>query len=141
MADTSTKPYLIRAIFEWCIDNGYTPYLSVVVDPLTRVPMEYVKDGKIVLNLSPSATHGMVMDNGWIRFAARFNGVSRQIEVPVGAVAGIFARENGEGLGFEVVATPQDAAAAKPATPDTGVQPDKDPPPSKPGRAKLQVVK
>lgn len=142
MAETSTKPYLIRAIFEWCIDNGYTPYLSVVVDKLTRVPMEYVKEGKIVLNLSPSATHGMMMDNGWIRFAARFNGVSRQIEVPVAAVAGIFARENGEGLGFDVSAIRDDTVAADPAaTSDTGVQPDKDPPPSKPGRAKLQVVK
>ena len=98
--------------------------------------MEYVKEGKIVLNLSPSATHGMQMDNVWIRFAARFNGVSRQIEVPIGAVAGIFARENGEGLGFEVTPTSADAAAAS----DT-VPPDDDPTPSKSNRARLQIVK
>ncbi|HET9112920.1 MAG TPA: ClpXP protease specificity-enhancing factor [Burkholderiales bacterium] len=136
MTETSTKPYLIRAIFEWCIDHGYTPHLSVVVDSFTRVPMEYVKEGKIVLNLSPSATHGMQMDNVWIRFAARFNGVSRQIEVPIGAVAGIFARENGEGLGFEVTPTSADAAAAS----DT-VPPDDDPTPPKSNRARLQIVK
>lgn len=137
MAETSTKPYLIRAIFEWCIDNGHTPHLSVVVDKFTRVPMEYVKEGKIVLNLSPGATHGMVMDNAWIQFAARFNGVSRQIEVPIGAVAGIFARENGEGLGFEVVPTADGSAA----TSSTAPSPDEDPTPPKPTRAKLQIVK
>ncbi|MHB1677934.1 MAG: ClpXP protease specificity-enhancing factor [Sulfuriferula sp.] len=137
MTETSTKPYLLRAIFEWCIDNGYTPHLSVVVDKDTRVPMEYVKEGKIVLNLSPGATHGMVMDNQWIQFAARFNGVSRQIEVPIGAVAGIFARENGEGLGFDVSVQVNDAYVA--STPS--FSPDEDPTPPKPSRAKLQIVK
>lgn len=102
MSELGTKPYLLRAIFEWCVDSGYTPYLSVVVDANTRVPMEYVKDGNIVLNLSPSATHGLLIDNQWVRFSARFNGVSRQLEIPIAAVVGIFARENGEGLGFEV---------------------------------------
>lgn len=137
MVDNSTKPYLLRAIYEWCVDNDYTPHLSVVVDSHTRVPMEYVKDGKIVLNLAPSATHGMVMDNQWIQFAARFNGISRQIEVPIGAVAGIFARENGEGLGFEVSAevAPERLQSTK------SVAPDEDPTPPKPGRAKLQIVK
>ena len=140
MGETTTKPYLIRAIFDWCIDNGYTPHISVVIDKHTRVPMEYVKEGQIVLNLSPSATHGMVMDNHWIQFAARFNGVSRQIEVPIGAVAGIFARENGEGLGFDVIA-PSDDTAATPAAPVVTTPPEEDPPPSKPTKAKLQIVK
>jgi stringent starvation protein B len=92
MSGLGTKPYLLRAIFEWCVDSGYTPYLSVVVDANTRVPMEYVKEGNIVLNLSPSATHGLLIDNQWVRFSARFNGVSRQLEIPIAAVAGIFAR-------------------------------------------------
>ncbi len=131
MSDNGTKPYLIRAIFEWCVDSGYTPYLSVVVDANTRVPMEYVKDGGIVLNLSPSATHGLLIDNQWVRFSARFNGVSRQLEVPITAVAGIFARENGEGLGFEV----SDTASV--------VEDDETPPePTKPTtKPKFQVVK
>ena len=139
MADNSTKPYLIRAIYDWCIDNSYTPYLSVVVDSHTRVPMEYVKDGGIVLNLSPNATHGMLMDNDRIQFSARFNGVSRQLEVPIAAVAGIFARENGEGLGFEVAIAKLDenASLENPSPSD-----DDSSPPTKPtGKPKLQVVK
>ena len=99
--------------------------------------MEYVKEGKIVMNLSPSATHGMVIDNHWIQFAARFNGVSRQIEVPMDAVAGIFARENGEGLGFEVNAT----SSSDTASLNKSTAPDDEPTPPKPGRAKLQIVK
>lgn len=139
MSDKSTKPYLIRAIYEWCMDNRYTPYLSVVVDSHTRVPAEYVKDGGIVLNLSPSATHGMLMDNDWIRFSARFNGVSRQLEIPIAAVAGIFARENGEGLGFEVSpVTPMEntSPASSPTSDD-----DNSPPTAPAGRPKLQIVK
>lgn len=139
MSDKSTKPYLIRAIYEWCVDNGYTPYLSVVVDNRTRVPLEYVKDGGIVLNLSPSATHGMLMDNDWIQFSARFNGVSRQIEIPIAAVAGIFARENGEGLGFEVsTETPEEnTPPGKSSTSDD----DNVPPTAPTGKPKLQIVK
>ncbi|BBP00054.1 ClpXP protease specificity-enhancing factor [Sulfuriferula nivalis] len=131
MPGNGTKPYLIRAIYEWCVDSGYTPYLSVVVDVNTRVPMEYVKDGNIVLNLSPSATHGLLIDNQWVRFSARFNGVSRQLEVPITAVAGIFARENGEGLGFEVT-----VSATVDQEDETPPEPTK--PPSKP---KFQIVK
>jgi stringent starvation protein B len=130
MSGLGTKPYLLRAIFEWCVDSGYTPYLSVVVDANTRVPMEYVKEGNIVLNLSPSATHGLLIDNQWVRFSARFNGVSRQLEIPIAAVAGIFARENGEGLGFEVSET----AAIEPT--------DEPPEPTKPTtKPRFQVVK
>lgn len=132
MVDNGTKPYLIRAIFEWCVDSGYTPYLSVVVDSNTRVPMEFVKDGGIVLNLSPSATHGLLMDNQWVRFSARFNGVSRQLEVPITAVSGIFARENGEGLGFEVTANDNAAPVIEDVPPE---------PPKPLGKARFQVVK
>lgn len=102
MSNLSTKPYLLRAIYEWCVDSGLTPYLSVKVDGNTRVPLEFVKDGLIVLNFGPNATRNLTMDNHTVAFHARFNGVSREVSVPVGAVTGIFARENGEGLAFEV---------------------------------------
>ncbi len=139
MADKSTKPYLIRAIYEWCIDNAYTPYLSVVVDSHTRVPLEYVKDGQIILNLSPGATHGMLMDNDWIQFSARFNGVSRQLEVPISAVAGIFSRENGEGMGFEVISEPVVEAVDSTASSPSDTEPPS--PPKPPGKPKLQIVR
>ncbi|MBP9714074.1 MAG: ClpXP protease specificity-enhancing factor [Sterolibacterium sp.] len=95
------KPYLVRAIHEWCTDNGYTPYLSVVVDAHTRVPREYVKDGQIVLNLGLDATHQLSMGNDLITFQARFNGAVQGLSVPVGNVAAIYARENGQGMAFE----------------------------------------
>jgi stringent starvation protein B len=102
MSEISTKPYLLRAIYEWCTDNGYTPYLSVVVDQHARVPREFVKNGEIVLNISFSATSGLKMENDVIFFNARFGGVSREIVVPVENVAAIYARENGQGMAFEV---------------------------------------
>jgi stringent starvation protein B len=100
-AEIGTKPYLIRAIYEWCVDCGYTPYLSVSVTSACRVPMEYVKNNELVLNVSPSATRNLKIDNDRVHFSARFNGVSREVSVPIGAVAGIFARENNEGLLFK----------------------------------------
>ena len=96
-----TKPYLVRAIHEWCVDNGLTPHLLVVVGPQTRVPMAYVKDGEIVLNLNYTATKDLHMDNEAIVFSARFGGVSQNLYVPMDAVKGIFARENGQGMFFE----------------------------------------
>ncbi|GGC06073.1 stringent starvation protein B [Oxalicibacterium flavum] len=102
MSETSTKPYLLRAIYEWCTDNGYTPYMAAVVDGGTRVPMEFVKNGEIVLNISFTATSGLKMENDLIRFSARFGGISRDIEVPVDNVVAIYARENGQGMAFEV---------------------------------------
>jgi stringent starvation protein B len=102
MSETSTKPYMLRAIYEWCTDNGYTPYLAAMVDAQTRVPREFVKDGEIVLNISFSATSGLKMDNDLIHFSARFGGVSRDISVPVDNVVAIYARENGQGMAFEV---------------------------------------
>jgi stringent starvation protein B len=103
----STKPYLIRAIYEWCAEAGLTPYLSVKVDANTRVPLEYVKNGEIVLNISMSATRNLTISNDLVQFSARFNGVSREVSVPVYAISGIFSRENGQGLFFQ----PEDAPA------------------------------
>ncbi|NOU25833.1 MAG: ClpXP protease specificity-enhancing factor [Methylotenera sp.] len=99
---TSTKPYLVRAIHEWCVDNGYTPHLLVAVDSHTRVPVAYVKDGEIVLNINYSATKDLHIDNEAISFSARFGGVSQNLYVPMHAVKGIFARENGQGMFFEI---------------------------------------
>ena len=101
---TSTKPYMIRAIHEWCVDNQLTPHLLVEVNPQTRVPMAYVKDGEIVLNLNYSATKDLQFTNEAVSFSARFSGVSNNLYVPIGAVKGIFARENGQGMFFEVQA-------------------------------------
>lgn len=92
---------MLRAIYEWCTDSGYTPYLAVKVDAATTVPMEYVKKGEIVLNISFGATSGLKMDNDSIRFSARFGGVSREIYVPVNNVMAIYANENGQGMAFE----------------------------------------
>ena len=102
MSETSTKPYLLRALYEWCTDNGYTPYVVVAVDGSTRVPMEFVKNGEIVLNISFEATGNLKMDNDWISFKARFGGIAREIEIPVENVSAIYARENGQGMAFEV---------------------------------------
>ena len=106
---TSTKPYMIRAIHEWCVDNQLTPHLLVEVNPQTRVPMAYVKDGEIVLNLNYSATKDLQFTNEAVSFSARFSGVSNNLYVPIGAVKGIFARENGQGMFFEVQADEGDA--------------------------------
>ncbi len=137
-----TTPYLIRAIYEWCCDGGQSPYIAVKVDANTRVPMEYVKDGEIVLNISPDATRNLKIDNDVIRFSARFGGVSQEVSVPVGAVKGIFARESGQGLAFQVVPTDEaDGGTVEqeptPQEGDTGPAPTD----SSRGRAKLQIVK
>jgi len=120
MSDISTKPYMLRAIYEWCTDSGFTPYLAVKVDAATTVPLEFVKKGEIVLNISYGATSGLKMDNDAIHFRARFGGVSREIYVPVHNVLAIYANENGQGMAFEVTtpsadATPSPASAPEPA--------------------------
>jgi stringent starvation protein B len=102
MPETSTKPYLLRALYEWCTDNGYSPFIVVKVDSATKVPMEFVKNGEIVLNISFGATGQLKMDNDYIHFKARFGGISREIEVPIENVSAIYARENGQGMAFEV---------------------------------------
>ncbi|TXI96005.1 MAG: ClpXP protease specificity-enhancing factor [Burkholderiaceae bacterium] len=103
MSEISTKPYLLRAIYEWCTDNGFTPYLSVKVTAGVQVPMEFVRKGEIVLNVSFTATSGLKMDNDAITFKARFGGVSRDIYVPVANVQAIFASENGQGMVFDSI--------------------------------------
>jgi stringent starvation protein B len=169
MPETSTKPYLLRALYEWCTDNGYTPYIVVVVDAGTRVPAEFVKNGEIVLNISFEATGNLKIDNDFIHFKARFGGVAREIEVPVSNVSAIYARENGQGMAFEVqreeegqrkkkprsepTKTPAKTPAKKispllsavpPASPDPDKVPDDDnqpDPPGNGGRPRLTRIK
>ncbi len=118
MSEQSAKPYLVRAICEWCADNGLTPYLAVKVNAQTRVPAAYVKNGEIVLNVSHAATRKLTIDNDWIQFTARFNGQSQEVAVPLANVAGIFAKETGYGFAFSVAQDPVAslAAATAPAT-------------------------
>ncbi|MET3131792.1 stringent starvation protein B [Oxalobacteraceae bacterium GrIS 1.11] len=120
MPEISTKPYMLRAIYEWCTDSGYTPYLAVKVDAGTTVPMEYVKKGEIVLNISFGATSGLKMDNDCIRFHARFGGVSREIYVPVDNVMAIYANENGQGMAFEPQLASFDPSATPTDSPASG---------------------
>ena len=101
-AEIPTKPYLLRALYEWCVDNGYTPHLAVKVDSRSQVPSEYVRNGEITLNVSPSAVHKLQMGNELIEFSARFAGVARQISVPVTCVYALYARETGHGMTFDV---------------------------------------
>jgi stringent starvation protein B len=138
MPEVSTKPYFLRAIYEWCSDCGFTPYLSVKVDDRTRVPVEYVKNGEIVLNVSLNATRNLTINNELVQFSARFSGVSREVTIPVDRVQGIFARENGQGAFFtvEVSVTPPDTAAGEA---DSVAEIPPKPPAA--GRAKLKLVK
>ena len=109
-SSTSTRPYLIRALYEWCTDNGFTPYVAVLVDDSVQVPREYVKDGEIVLNISFDATSSLKLGNELIEFSARFAGTPREIMVPVERVIAIYARENGQGMAFP---SPAAAGAGK----------------------------
>ena len=165
---TSTRPYLLRALHEWCTDNGFTPYLAVFVAPGVQVPMEYVKNNEIVLNVGFEATSGLKLGNEFVEFKARFGGVSREIAVPIDHVVAIYARENGQGMAFPVpteAARPElggDAArgrglrlatldsATLPMDPERAPAPDADgdPPPELPpepstpgGRPALKRVK
>lgn len=130
MSDSSMKPYLLRAVHQWCTDQGHTPYLAVaVLGDRIRVPMEYVKDNEIVLNISYNATRDLQLENDYITFSARFNGISQNIVIPVGQVIALFARETGVGMNFDV-----DIEDDTPPPPETE--------PGRPkGRPKLQVVK
>jgi stringent starvation protein B len=127
--EPSTKPYLIRALYEWCADAGYTPYLAVQVDEYTQVPAAYVKDGQIVLNIGVDAVKNLHMGNEDIRCSGRFGGVAHQLVVPVAAVIGVFAKETGQGLVFQ----------AGPSVPPPSPEPPE--PPSATGRPQLKVVK
>jgi stringent starvation protein B len=119
---SSTRPYLIRALYEWCTDNGFTPYVAVQVDDSVQVPREYVKNGEIVLNISFDATSALKLGNDYIEFKARFAGVARDIMVPVSRVIAIYARENGQGMAFPAVpaAASQDLS---PVSSDKGAAP------------------
>jgi stringent starvation protein B len=137
------QPYFLRALYEWCVDSGHTPYLTVRVDKQTRVPQAYVKDGQIVLNVGPSAVRNMHMDNDWVTFSARFGGMSHSIEIPVGNVLAIYARETGDGMAFENLAHPNetDPGDAQDSLDDgQNGDPGAKPQPPK-GRPQLTVVK
>ncbi len=111
---TSTRPYLIRALHEWCVDNRFTPYVTVLADRTVEVPREFVKDGEIVLNIGFEATTGLKLGNDYIEFKARFGGVARDIFVPVNQIVAIFARENGQGMAFPRMEPQPEQAAAQP---------------------------
>ena len=127
----STKPYLIRALHQWCVDHGFTPYLAVFVTEQVQVPMDYVNNNEIVLNISPDACQNLSLDNDWISLKARFAGVPRDIFVPVGNVMAIYAKENGQGMSFPV---------ERIDPPPTQPSPEKNPTISK-GRPSLKLVK
>jgi stringent starvation protein B len=127
-AKRSRRPYLLRAMHEWITDCEQTPHVVVDAEvPGVEVPRQYVKDGKIVLNVSHSATSGLVLGNDWVEFSARFSGVTRQVRIPVRAVLGIYARESGQGMIFS------DENVPDPGTPPPGTGEGK--------RARLKVVK
>lgn len=123
----STRPYLIRALHEWCADNGFSPYIAVQVDASVQVPMEFVKNGEIVLNVSMDATSALKLGNDFIEFKARFGGVAREIIVPVSHVIAIYARENGQGMAFPAP-TPSTTVAVSPSQPAAIIEPAADQP-------------
>ena len=148
----STRPYLIRGLYEWCTDNGFTPFIAVLVDETVRVPNEFVKDGEIVLNISFDATSALQLGNDYIEFKGRFGGVARDILVPVDRVLAIYAKENGQGMAFPLLASSAspapEAAIAPAASTLTTVSSDKADPtnpdgprPSGGGRPSLTRVK
>ncbi len=137
MSVGSTKPYLLRALYEWCVDQGFTPYISVKVDARTLVPRQYVRDGQIVINLGTEAVQHLHMGNDLITCQARFGGAAQALSIPIGNVAAIYARENGQGMAFEIgepVAAPSEGAPEAPEAPE--------PPPSDgPSRPHLTRIK
>ncbi len=130
----SNKPYLIRALHQWCTDFGFTPFIAVFVDENVEVPMEFVKNNEIVLNLSIEACHQLNMDNDWISFQARFGGIPKKVMVPVSHVLAIYARENGQGMSFPF--DPKQMPKLHIAD-----NPDKKPEKPKAGRPSLTIVK
>ena len=111
MQEVPTKPYLMRALFDWCVDNGYSPHIAVKVSSHAQVPAEFVKNGEITLNIAPGAVHNLRLGNDLVEFSARFGGVARQISVPVASVYAIYARETGHGMSFDML-DPQPANQA-----------------------------
>lgn len=134
---TSSRPYLLQAIFDWVVDNGCTPYLLVdAVYPGVVVPQQHIKDGQIVLNISPTAVMSLNMDKQGVSFNARFAGVPMDIFAPIGSLLGIYARENGQGMLFEIEEFPTDPDPDGDDEPPTGNDE-----PEKPQRPSLRVVK
>ncbi len=132
----ATRPYLIRALYEWCTDHGFTPYVAVKVDQTVQVPREYVQGGEIVLNVSYDATSSLKLGNEFIEFKARFGGQPRDIMVPIGRVMAIYARENGQGMAFPVAEDELTPHADTPAQAQ-----DEDPPPSPPAGGQRPALK
>jgi len=143
VAEVSTKPYILRALYEWCVDSGYTPHLAVKVDAQSQVPQEYVRGGEITLNIAPTAVHKLQMGNEQIEFSARFAGVARQVSVPVASVYALYARETGHGMTFD--AEPDARAAqgkTEPATAPAAALPSPtEPDRPKGGKPQLRRVK
>ena len=125
MSSSSTKPYLLRALYEWSVDNDLTPHIVAWVNEQTRVPMQYVKDKEIVLNIGPSACQNLVIDNEWVHFGARFSGVAHEVWIPVGHIVSMYARETGDGMAFDEEEWTEAEAAelADEAEPDAAVEP------------------
>jgi stringent starvation protein B len=121
---SSTRPYLIRALYEWCTDNGFTPYVAVLVDDTVQVPREYVKNNEIVLNISFGATSSLKLGNDFIEFKARFAGSAREIHVPIGRVIAIYARENGQGMAFPAPVDPKPGGSSVGASKASGAKVD-----------------
>lgn len=121
MAMNSSRPYLIRALYEWILDNDCTPYVLVDAEYQdVDVPDEYVKDGQIVLNIAPTAVSDILISNDSLQFNARFAGIAREVFVPIGAALGVYARENGQGMLFESESIPAAAAESKPQAKPSG---------------------
>lgn len=114
----SQKPYLVRAIYDWCSDYGYKPYLAVAVDKFTRVPNEFVSNGQIVLNINREAVNKLEISNDYVYFWARFSGVEREIFIPIGRVIAIYAKENGVGMQFMPEDSPYDDDDNNPNNPN-----------------------
>ena len=142
MSDIPTKPYLVRALFAWCNDSGYTPYVNVAVGPDVQVPAEYVKDGEIVLNVSPLATNRLAIGNDVLEFQARFGGVAREVRVPMQFVRAIYARETGQGMAFDAgpALAPPPALAAPSEAMATSVAETAVPPPTSATITPLRIV-
>ena len=126
---TSTKPYLIRALYEWCTDNGLTPYLAVSVNEHTRVPRAHVRNGEIVLNISALASHRLQLTNTEVSFTARFSGMAEEIWVPIAQVTAIYAKETGHGMAFEVSKPPAELVVVEGSADDEADSQQVDPPP------------
>lgn len=140
----STKPYLVRAIYEWCVDQGFTPYLAARVDAKTRVPPGYAKDAQIVLNVAADATNQLSMDNEVVSFQARFNGSVHHIVIPMANVSAVYARENGHGMAFEPEPAGEDGSDAVTAGDLDGAEDgaaDDDAPPPPPRGSHLKLIK